>query len=81
MENLNLKNLSYEELCQMLQHNEIGYLAFVTVQDESMATLYSTTMQLYGLPETDATAKGWLAYYEEMSFTDDATAEEVLLTF
>ena len=77
MENLNYQNLTYEDLCQKLQDNEIGYLDFVKGDDET-ATLFANSMKLHGLPETDATAQGWLQHYEETSMKDDATAEEVL---
>lgn len=72
-----MENLSYEELCEMLQNNEIGHLQFVTLQ-ENLISLYKGAMKINGLPETDATAKGWLQHYEETSLKDNATADEVL---
>jgi hypothetical protein len=73
----NLKNLSYEDLCEKLHKQEISYLDFVKNQDEELAALYSGTMRFYGLPENDTTAKTWLENHEK-TLGDTATAEECL---
>ncbi|MDR1592768.1 MAG: hypothetical protein LBS16_07835 [Prevotellaceae bacterium] len=73
----NLKNLSYEELCEKLHKKEIGYLTFVKSQDEELAALYSGTMTFYGFPENDTTAEAWLENHEK-TLGDMATAEECL---
>jgi hypothetical protein len=72
-----MEDLKYEDLCEKLQNGEIGYLEFVTSQEE-LVSLYKNAMHINGLPENDATAHGWLQHYEEISLNDSASAEEVL---
>jgi hypothetical protein len=73
----NFKNLPYEDLCEKLHNNEIGYLDFVKSQEE-LAALYSAAMTFYGLSENDTTAEAWLENHEE-KLGDTATVEECLL--
>jgi hypothetical protein len=74
---IDLKTLSYEELCEKLHNSEIGYLEFVKNQDEELANLYTSTMKFYGLEESDTTAKAFLEHHEE-TLRDTAEADEVL---
>jgi hypothetical protein len=75
----NLENLPYEELCEKLHNNEIGYLVFVKSQ-KNLSALYSGAMTFYGFPENDTTAEAWLENHEE-KLGDTATAEECLPDF
>ncbi|MDR2126818.1 MAG: hypothetical protein LBP63_08320 [Prevotellaceae bacterium] len=74
----NLKDKTYEDLVQLHQDGEIGYLQFVLAQ-ENIADVYVGAMHLYGFPQTDETAEQWLKYYEETCLKDDEGAEEEML--
>ena len=75
------KNKSLEELIDLFQSNEIGFLQFVLEQQE-LSEMYVSEMERTGQPQTDETAKQWLEVYETTGSdslnVDDKTFERML---
>jgi len=75
-----LKKMAYEELVQLHQENQIGYLQFLLAQEDK-AQEFLNSCELRGLEPSDELAKNWIEYDEKTGMDESDIPGDALEQF